>query len=399
MNTLNFKKFNKRIFIPFLVLLVSCKESIPIFKLEYKEDSNYSHIQFEKVFEMFYYQGIEFAIPYQDKVVVLITDRGKGHKLLIYDYLGKIIKEKTVEGGEGPEEIGGTSFHSIIQINQREIVFVDIRDYIKSINPTTLEMKTLGKLSNLIKGYGRKHRYPRYSLTSIERKESLCIAGFASTGFWDNGRYYFVKFNGLFENFRIISSAKKEAVKAMDKKISEAVKKGESYIDYYKLLRSAIIFSVDFKREFIYYIPEIERPIIEGVDFYDKSKKRFEISLDFKKFKIKRERLEFFCNFAINFSPFKKVSCYIPPHAPPLQDLKVINDQLFVITGNREWENEENQVLVYKLPNMKYEGSFYIPFPNHFKSAWYDNYYIIRSAIEKENDYYQVLRIYKIKAK
>ena len=79
--------------------------------------------------------------------------------------------------------------------------------------------------------------------------------------------------------------------------------------------------------------------------------------------------------------------------------IKVIKDWLLIITGNRNWEKEENEVLAYRLPSMRYEGSFFIPFPNLLRTKWYDNYYIIHKLIEKDDDYYLPYEIYTVEEK
>ena len=87
---------------------------------------------------------------------------------------------------------------------------------------------------------------------------------------------------------------------------------------------------------------------------------------------------------------------YLPPHAPALMGIKVMGDRLFIITGNRNWERKENEVLVYSLPSLKYEGSFFIPFPNLLLTQWYDRYYITRNLIKKDDDYYSSYEIYLV---
>ncbi len=119
-----------------------------------------------------------------------------------------------------------------------------------------------------------------------------------------------------------------------------------------------------------------------------KLEKKFEIDIDFRKFKVSREKIEEWCDSGKSspepiFKILRQVA-YIPPHAPPLEDIKVIDNRLLVITGNRDWEKGENETLVYRLPDMKFEGSFYLPFPNILKPAWVSDYYMTRDGIEKD---------------
>ncbi len=56
--------------------------------------------------------------------------------------------------------------------NENEIVSVEsLRGYIKSIDLNTLEVRTIAKLSNILKGYSSKFVIPRFNLNSIERCE------------------------------------------------------------------------------------------------------------------------------------------------------------------------------------------------------------------------------------
>jgi hypothetical protein len=87
---------------------------------------------------------------------------------------------------------------------------------------------------------------------------------------------------------------------------------------------------------------------------------------------------------------------YIPPHSPALMGIKAIDDRLFIITGNRNWKNRANEVVVYSLPSLKYEGSFFIPFPNLQQTQWYDRYYITRTLVKKDDDYYSAYEIYRV---
>ena len=79
--------------------------------------------------------------------------------------------------------------------------------------------------------------------------------------------------------------------------------------------------------------------------------------------------------------------------------IKVTGDWLLIITGNRNWKKGENEVLVFRLLSLKYEGSSFIPFPNLLRTKWYDNYYIIRKHIKKDDDYYSSYEIYMVEEK
>lgn len=404
----SFRKSFEIIFLLALIFLISCKNKVPILKLEYRENKVFKNVQLEKIFEITHIGSIFWAIPFSDKVVVMIPEgRGVAFNIFIYDFSGKIIKERTIRGGEGPDELREISAEDIIFFNENEILSVEeLRGYIKSIDLNTLEVRTIAKLSNILKGYGSKYVIPRFALNSIERYGKSCILGFIDSddNYFENGKYYFVKFDGLFENFKLISTAKKKTMKLLNRKIKEEVRRKKiAYCDYYYILRTAIIFSVDWKNEFIYSIPAIEEPIIEAVSFDGKIRKRFEIDIDFEKFKVSKEKIEEWCD-RVKSSPepilkILKQVVYIPPHAPPLEDIKILDDSLFVVTGNRDWKKGENETLVYKLPEMEYEGSFYLPFPNTLKPAWFGNYYMTRNGIEKDGELCNLVQIYKVRVK
>jgi hypothetical protein len=141
--------------------------------------------------------------------------------------------------------------------------------------------------------------------------------------------------------------------------------------------------------------------VIESVDFQGKDRKEYPIGLKIENFKVEREEFDFYHEYAASETdPRLKgrftETLHIPPHAPALMGIKVIDDRLFIITGNRNWKRKENEVLVYSLPSMKYEGSFFIPFPNLLQTQWYDKYYITRTLIKKDDDYYSSYEIYLV---
>ncbi len=89
-----------------------------------------------------------------------------------------------------------------------------------------------------------------------------------------------------------------------------------------------------------------------------------------------------------------KLLCYIPPYPPPVQGIKVIKDQLLVITGKRKWDEGKNWTLAYRLPELSYEGAFYIPFPGYGQEIrWAGSYYITREALPGEDIRYCIYEI------
>jgi hypothetical protein len=398
-------KFTGIILIFSSIFIVSCKRDIPSSVLEYREGVNFENIKIEKVFELTDYRPIFWVIPFPERVVALIPEgMGKTFEFFVYDYSGRIIENWKVNGGDGPNELREIGPEEIISFNENEIIGIESRSgYIKSINLKTHEIKTIGKLSNIVRGYGSKYVIPRFSSTSIDRKGGSIVLGLVSTDFWDNGTHYFVKFDGIFRNFRVISKAEKEAIKILDRKTTEEIKRKKIIsCDYYNALRTSIIFSVDWKREVVYYIPAIEEPFIEAISFDGKLRRKWKVDINFKKFKVKKEKIEEWCERAKSspepiFKILRQVT-EIPHHAPPLQDIKVIEDRLLIITGNRNWDKEENETLVYHLPDMKYEGSFYLPFL-HLRLHWFGNYYMTNGMIKKDDDWFGIRKLYSFEIK
>lgn len=178
-------------------------------------------------------------------------------------------------------------------------------------------------------------------------------------------------------------------------------KKREFYVDIYGFLRVNRILSVDWKRGEVYHIPDFEKPEIERVDLGGKRKEKYLIDINPEKFKVERGEFELWYQCVMDETDsftksLMKHIPYIPPHSPALMGIKVIGDWLMIITGKRDWKKGENEVLVYGLPSLKYEGSFFIPFPNRFRTKWYDSYYIIEKLIKNDEGYYSSYEIYAV---
>ena len=164
-------------------------------------------------------------------------------------------------------------------------------------------------------------------------------------------------------------------------------------VDYYQRLRWARLFSVDWKRDMIYVIPDIETPEIESVGFNGR-KTRLRLDINPKKYQIGLSEFEsYFSWYDNNLSQMLKNTLHyefrLPLHAPALQGIKVIGDWLLIITGNRDWDRQENEVLVFLLPSLQYQGSFRIPFPNapDLTLKWEAGYFSTHILVEHEDDY------------
>jgi len=382
-----------------LLSLFSCSENIKIQRLRVEEGKKFERLNFTKAGEITLWSGWCLALP-QGLICSELLDRSwRESQLKLYDYSGKLKKERKLIHGDGPDEIRVWNFPTI-WVSSSGKVFSQDNNYLKILDPDTLEIETIAKFSNVIEGYGYKYTFGLHGFTSLEEKDNHIVTSFESTGFYEDMTYYIVTYEGVFKNLSVIAVTKKE--KPWTRSMSYR-KKREFYIDNYGPFRLDRILSVDWERSVVYYIPDIEKPEIESVDLESKRKKKYLIDINFKKFKVEREEFEsFYEHFLSEEDPilknYYKFILYIPPHAPALMGIKVIKDWLLIITGNRNWEKGENEVQVYGLPSLKYEGSFFIPFPNlfHFSTKWYDNYYIIRRHIDKEGDYYSLYEIYTV---
>jgi len=386
-----------------LFLLISCGEKIKIQKLRVEEGKSFEKFNFKKIGEMTLWGGWCLACPQGIFCFEVLDRQWREFKFKLYDYSGNLKKERILASGEGPNQIKATNFEYAWLSSSGKIYCDDLDNYLKAIDPETFEIETIAKLSNVINGYGSKYIFGRNSASSLEDKDNRIVTSFESTGFYENMTYYIVTCNGVFENLSVIATAKKERPWTWAE-----LRKRINHVDYYAGLRLKRILSVDWQRGVVYYLSDIEKPEIESVDFEGKRKDRYLIDIDFKKFKFEKEELELWQRYVDSDSDlpsaiknFYKTILYIPAHAPALMGIKVRGDLLLIITGNRDWKKEKNEVLVYRLPSLSYEGNFYIPFPNQLKTIWDDNYnfYTIQNLIEKEDGYYFSYEIFKVEEK
>ena len=158
---------------------------------------------------------------------------------------------------------------------------------------------------------------------------------------------------------------------------------------------------MDWKRDAAYIIPEIERPRIERIGLRDEQKKIYKIDVSFEEFAIDRKEFDAFAAYASSETPEivkqnVRSTLYIPWHAPALMRTIVVGDRLLIITGNRNWTAGQNEVIVYRLPSLDYEGTFFIPFSNSLNVKWIAPYYISVDRIKEDGDYLWRYSIYRI---
>ena len=346
-----------------------------------------------------------WCLPCQQGILCSeLTDRtNRAYRFSLYDYSGALIRTREVLAGQGPTEIQIGTLETVWLSPTGKIFCLD-GDYLKSIDPENLKIETIVKLSNVVHGYGSRFDLGRISGSSLEEKDGQLVTTFESSGFPDDFTYYLVHCSETFQNLSVIASAKKEKPLSW-KKMEESRQKGgplETFVDYYGRLRLLRSFAVDWKRDMAYLIPDIEKPEIERIDLKTKRKTRFPIDIDVKEFTIEREEFDSFYEYALGetselLKQRIKHTLFIPPHAPALMAAMVVEDRLLLITGNRNWKSGENEALVYRLPEMQYQGSFFVPYSNVQNMKWAAPYYISDDCVQKGDDYLFRFTIYQIK--
>jgi hypothetical protein len=321
----------------------------------------------------------------------------KSYNFIIFNEKGEEIRRKTVLNGNGPNDIEGIVSETVsLSPDNKSLTFIDGGYYYKEIDLTSLNVRTKCKITNNLSHYGSKYYIGRQGTTNYEVHGHLIITSFESTGFYDDDIYYLVESDLEFKNARQIASLKKD----YPQWIKDQLTSREFIIDYYGRLRKSRIFTVDWKRNAVYCIPDIEEPLIEKVTFEGKINK-LSIDIHSDAFKVGRDQFDSFCNWVLDSQPqilknTLKMTCLTPQHAPSLQGIRVIDDKLLIITGKRDWNKGENEVLVYSLPEMKYEGCFNIPFPNapFAQISWRDNYFSTYDIEPLDDDYISHHKIY-----
>lgn len=388
-----------------MIFILSCGRGTKIQKLPVGERNKLDAFDFEKIFSIDLYG--RWCLPCPNGIVCSeILDRNnREYRFSLYDYSGALIKERKLLAGQGPNEIQGGNLDTVWLSSSGKIFCLDVGDYLKTIDPETLEIETIAKLSNVVKGYGSRYTTGHISGSLLEEKDGRVVTTFESSGFPEDFTYYLVSCTNTFQNLSVIATERKEKPPSW-KKREESRRKGgqlESFVDYYERLRLERIFSVDWKRDMIYLIPDIEKPEITRVDLKSKQKVKYQIDINIENFAVEREEFDLYNEYAASETPeiLKqriKSTLYIPPHAPALMGTMVVGDRLLLITGNRNWKKGENETLVYRLPSLEYEGSFPIPFSNGQNIKWIAPFYITVNRVQKDDDYFWRYTIYQIKS-
>lgn len=388
------------LFILSFFFLISCGEKINVQRLSVEKGKKFEKFNFKKIGEFTLWAGWCLATPYGVVCCEYLDRQRKECELSLFDYSGQLIKNKKLTCGDGPHEIKRVNFERVWLSSSGKVFCNDDNNYLKAIDPQTLEIGTIAKFSNVIEGYSKRYTFGRHSFTSLETFGNRTVTSFESPGYYIDLTYYIVTYNNVFDDFSVLAAVKKETPLSRSKSFKER----KFYVDYYSLLRLERILSVDWKRNVVYYFRDIEKPEIESVDFEGKRKEKLYIDIDYKKYKVERKEFDWYYEYVLSDTDKQSLNLiehilYLPPHAPPIMQIKVTNDLLLIIIGNRNYDKGENELLVYRLPSLKYEGSLFIPFPNIQRIKWYDNYFIIKKLIEKEDGYYTTHEIYMIEEK
>jgi len=387
--------------LPLLFLIIGkCGGKAEVRKLQVQPDRKFNKLKFEMVFERTLLWG-KWCVPFSQGIICnqVMDTSYRRQRFLVYNFQGNLAQKKEYQGGQGPHELRATVLDWIWKIQDGKILVLDIRDYLKTINPQNFRVDTINRLDNLIKGYRGK-----FILASTGFGDPLAMKGdkgialLESTGFYQDYTHYIAKFNGFFKDFKVVGKYTRNP--PWTGKILR--KKKISYIDFYWTLRLRGIYAVDWKREMVYYIPEIEKPNLYRISFDGKKRSKYFIPLNYKNFSVDKRLIEKFCEWNLEETPdfLKKklrFRCYMPKNAPPLQDIKILGNWLLIITGKRNWKRGENWTLVYKLPELKFKGTLYLPFPGAFPGTkWWDGFYITRDIVEQEDEYKMKFVIYRL---
>jgi len=175
----------KAILILSISLLFSCGENIKVQRLTVEEGKKFERFHFKKVGETTLWGGWCLALP-QGVICSELLDRSrKESQLKLYDYSGKLKKERKLIHGDGPDEIRVWNFPTVWLSSSGKIFSRD-NNYLKATDPETLEIETIVKFSNVIEGYGSKYTFGLHGFTYLEEKNNRTVTSFESTGFYED---------------------------------------------------------------------------------------------------------------------------------------------------------------------------------------------------------------------
>lgn len=386
-----------------ILLLNGCRREPKIAKLALEEGKAFKEFRFVEVCRK-EFDWVRWCLPFPKYTVCLeLLDKSyREYRFNLYDSSGELVKEKRVQSGDGPDEIKVLSMDSVWLSSSGQIRCVDSGYFLKSIDPETFKITTIVKLPNVINGYGDKFVDGRHSETSFEEKDGQIITSFESTGFYENLTYYLVKCGSDFQDLSVIAEFRKEKpwtwLKHGERKISAG--KIVTYTDYYERIRLRRTFAVDWKRRVVFVLPDIDKAEIQWVDFDGEKISQVQLDIHPERFEVDKDEMDSWRQYVLDNSESiirerMQINSFIPDHAPAIMGMAVVDDRLLIITGNRNWRAQENESLVFRLPDLHYEGSFYLPFPSFFQvTKFFGDYYILMN--HQANDEKTLVRVFRI---
>jgi len=105
---------------------------------------------------------------------------GREHKFQLFDYTGRLIKERSMVSGQGPDEVTVVTKDNTWLSSTGQIMVED-DNYLKTIDPESLKVRTLAKFANMIKGFDGKFIFGRHTGTTFEEKGNRTVTTLEST--------------------------------------------------------------------------------------------------------------------------------------------------------------------------------------------------------------------------
>jgi len=390
----------KRMFFIFLLcsLFYACSKAddLLIKKLPTPFHKKFEKINIKKIFSINFIGGGN-CIPFSQGILAYesLDNEGKRLNLKYFDLQGKLKKEVPASRGQGPTDIGVIS---LWLLQDDKILFIDKNSYLKMINPLDLKITTIEKISNKIEDYFNKFVFALNSSTDIEYFNGQTITSFEKYNF-NTLNYYIVSYDGNFNRFKIIHEVKKELPKSWIK--TRKSERKVLFSDYNNLIILQRNLAVDWKNGFIYFFSDCEKPEISRIDFRGKQLTKIILDIDSKNFFVDKKKIDIWYRWAIFDVPrmFKtKYKAIYSEKTPVLRDIDILGEWLLVTTGKRNWDTFENEVLVYKLSDLSFLGSFFIP-TGDWPSMKFGKHFVTKRIIEKDDDFFWQCNCYCIEKK
>lgn len=348
----------------------------------------FDKIKVKKIFSLDMFPGV--CIPFSNGIIQFESqdNSGKTHVLHWFNKKGELIKERIVKRAQGPTDID----YMVKCFTQDEkILFIDNNIYLKEINPSDLSVRTLEKITNKIDNYYTKYKWQAYTESDIECFNGQTITSF-ETPDYEKFNYYIVSYSGNFDRFKLIRDVERKTPEYRIRELKSGGK--ESFLDYDYFIKRHRHLAVDWKNRYVFYIPDCDKPRIVRMDFNGNHLTTIDLGINSDDFFSNKEKIDVWYRWASFDADMPAWLKKLPESTkiysklcPVLRGITVFGDFLLVTTGKRNWETFENEVLVYRLPNLSFEGSFFIP-TGDWETAKYGKYFTTKRIIEKDDDFY-----------